>query len=66
MNHNISPLIALQKLDLRIMEINNQHRKIPERLNAAETPLREAKQLLQETNAALETVVKERRSHEKD
>ena len=66
MNHNLSPLIALQKLDLRIMEINNQRRKIPERLNAVEVPLREAKQLLLETNAALETVVKERRSHEKD
>jgi len=66
LSYNLSPLIALQKLDLRIMEINNQRRKIPERLQTVETPLREATQLLQETNAALEIVVKERRSHEKD
>jgi len=48
------------------MEINNQRRKIPERLQTVETPLREATQLLQETNAALEIVAKERRSQEKD
>lgn len=66
MKHNLSPLIALQKLDLRIMEINNQRRKIPERLQTVEIPVREAKQLLQETTAALELLVKERRSHEKD
>ena len=66
MNHNLSPLIALQKLDLRIMEINNQRRKIPERLQTVEGPLQEAQQLLQETNAAMEIVIKERRSHEKD
>ena len=66
MNHNLSPLVALQKLDLRIMEINSQRRKIPERLQAVEAPLREAKQLLQETSATMEILIKERRSHEKD
>lgn len=66
MKHNLSPLIALQKLDLRVMEINSQRRKIPERLQTVETPLREAQQLLQQTNAAMEGLVKERRSHEKD
>lgn len=66
MKHNLSPLIALQKLDLRVMEINNQRRKIPERLQAVESPLREAQQLLQQTSAAMEILVKERRSHEKD
>lgn len=66
MNQNLSPLIALQKLDLRIMEINNQRRKIPERLQKVESPLREAQQLLQQTNAAVEILIKERRSHEKD
>jgi predicted nucleic acid-binding Zn-ribbon protein len=66
LNQNLSPLIALQKLDLRIMEINNQRRKIPERLQKVESPLREAQQLLQQTNAAIEILIKERRSHEKD
>ena len=66
MNQNLSPLIELQKLDLRIMEISDQRRRIPERLQAVETPLREAKQSLQDTSAAMESSVKERRAHEKD
>jgi uncharacterized protein len=66
LNQNLSPLIELQKLDLRIMEITEQRRKIPERLHAVESPLREAKQSLQETSAAVEASVKERRSHERD
>lgn len=66
MNQNLSPLIELQKLDLRIMEITEQRRKIPERLHAVEAPLRDAKQSLQETSVAIDALVKERRSHEKD
>ena len=66
MNQNLSPLIELQKIDLRIMEITEQRRRIPERLHAVETPLREAKQSLQDTSSAVEASVKERRSHEKD
>jgi predicted nucleic acid-binding Zn-ribbon protein len=66
LNQNLSPLIELQKLDLRIMEITDQRRKIPERLHAVEAPLREAKQSLQDTSSAVEASVKERRSHEKD
>jgi uncharacterized protein len=66
LNQNLSPLIELQKLDLRIMEISEQRRKIPERLHAVEAPLREAKQLLQDTNSSIDALVKERRSHEKD
>jgi len=66
LKHNLSPLIALQKLDLRCMEINTQRRKIPERLQVVETPLREAQQLLQQTSAGMEALVKERRSHGKD
>jgi predicted nucleic acid-binding Zn-ribbon protein len=66
LNQNLSPLIDLQRLDLRIMEITEQRRRIPERLRAVEAPLREAKQFLQDTSAAVETSVKERRAHEKD
>ena len=66
MNQNLSPLIELQKLDLRIMEITEQRRKIPERLHAVEAPLREAKHALQELTAAVEVSVKERRAHERD
>lgn len=66
MNQNLSPLIELQKLDLRIMEIIEQRRHIPERLQAIEAPLREAKQQLQERSSSVDALVKERRSHEKD
>ena len=66
MNQNLSPLIELQKLDLRIAEIKDQRRKIPERLQAVDVPLREARQLHQQTSASVETLVKERRSHEQD
>ena len=66
MNHDLSPLIELQKLDLRIMEITEQRRKIPERLHTVEAPLREAKLVVENTNAAVEALVKERRSHESD
>jgi uncharacterized protein len=66
LNQRISPLVALQKLDLRIMEILEIRRKIPERLQSAETPLREASQILKEATAAVEVAAKERRSHERD
>jgi predicted nucleic acid-binding Zn-ribbon protein len=66
LNQKLFPLIELQKLDLRIMEINEIRRKIPERLHAAETPLRDATQILADTTTAVEAAVKERRSHEKD
>jgi len=48
------------------MEITEQRRKIPERLHAVEAPLRDAKQVLQDANASVETLTKERRAHEKD
>lgn len=66
LNQKLSPLIELQKLDLRIMEISEIRRKIPERLHAAEGPLRDATQVLTDTTTAVEAAVKERRSHEKD
>ena len=66
LNQNLSPLIELQKLDLRIAEIKDQRRKIPERLQAVDAPLREARQQYQQTNISVETLVKERRSHEQD
>ncbi|MGZ9188615.1 MAG: zinc ribbon domain-containing protein, partial [Nitrospira sp.] len=66
MNLQLSPLIELQKIDLRIVELKEQRRKIPERLEVNEAPLREAKRVLQEASASAEALIKERRSHEKD
>lgn len=48
------------------MEVDDIRRKIPDRLHVAEAPVREAAQALHDTKAAVETAVKERRSHEKD
>ena len=66
MNVQLSPLIALQKIDLRIAELKEQRRKIPELLEINEAPLREAKRVLQEASVTSETLTKERRSQEKD
>ncbi|MCE3223048.1 MAG: uncharacterized protein K0S58_1228 [Nitrospira sp.] len=66
LNQQLSPLIELQKIDLRIVELKEQRRKIPARLEIHEAPLREAKRLLQETSASTDALIKERRSHEKD
>ncbi len=66
MNPHLSSLIELQTLDLRIAEIKEQRRKIPERLAAAEAPLREAARLLKEAADSVEAHVKERRARERD
>lgn len=66
MNLKLTPLVELQKVDLRILEITELRRKIPDRLYAAEAPLRAAAQVVKDTAAAMEALVKERRSYEKD
>lgn len=66
LNPHLSSLIELQTLDLRIAEIREQRRKIPERLAAAEAPLRDAARLLKETTDSVEALVKERRARERD
>jgi predicted nucleic acid-binding Zn-ribbon protein len=65
-NIQLSPLIELQKLDLRIAEAKEERRRIPERLDMAEAPLRDAKRILSESSVAVEAYTKEKRSHEKD
>jgi predicted nucleic acid-binding Zn-ribbon protein len=66
LNPNLSPLIELQKFDLRIMEIKDERRQIPQRLHIIEAPLQESKRVLLDATSAVDTLVKERRSHEKD
>jgi len=66
LSQKLSPLLELQKLDLRIMEISDARRKIPDLLHTAEAPLRDTSKTLIETKTAAEVAVKERRSHEKD
>lgn len=65
-NLQLSPLIELQKLDLRIADLKEQRRRIPERLEASQVPVREVKQVLQEATTSVDALNKERRSQEKD
>lgn len=48
------------------MEVAELRRKIPERLHAAEVPLRHAAHALHQTTGEMEGLVKARRAHEKD
>ncbi len=66
MNPQLLPLIQLQALDLRTAEIKEQRGRIPGLLEAAERPLREAKQHLQKATTSAETAVKARRDRERD
>jgi len=66
LNLQLSPLIELQKLDLRIADLKEQRRRIPERLEVSEAPVRDVKRVLQDASTSLDAVNKERRSHEKD
>jgi len=48
------------------MEIKDQRRKIPERLQAVEVPRREAQQSHKQATASVDSLIKERRSYEQD
>lgn len=64
MNPQLQPLIQLQSLDLRGSAIKEQRRKIPDRLQSAEQPLRDARQLLEKASARAEAATKARRERE--
>ncbi|MBI4401288.1 MAG: hypothetical protein HY581_06625 [Nitrospirae bacterium] len=66
MNPQLPPLIELQALDLRIVEIKELQRKTPELIASAEAPLREATRLLKEATVSVEALTKERRGRERD
>jgi uncharacterized protein len=59
-------LIDLQTIDLRILEIKDQERKLPALLQASETPLREAREQSQALAKELDTLNKDRRDRERD
>ncbi len=66
MNPQLSPLIELQTLDLRIMEIKDQQRKTPDLIQSAEAPLKDAQQALKQATGSVEILVKDRRDKERD
>jgi len=59
-------LIELQALDLRILEVKEQERKLPSLFQAAESPLQEITLLLQGLTSEFDKSVKERRDRESD
>ncbi|MBD0305954.1 MAG: hypothetical protein ICV76_05310, partial [Nitrospiraceae bacterium] len=66
MNQQLASLIELQAIDLRMLEIKEQERKIPTSLQAAEHPLKEAQQQVAAATTLLESLQKERRDRERD
>jgi uncharacterized protein len=66
LNPQLQPLVDLQALDLRIMDIKEKQKKIPDLIETAEAPLRSAAQQLKDMTTSGETLVKERRDRERD
>lgn len=66
MNLQLQYLINLQKFDLRIFQIQDQLRKAPELLKSAETPLQDILAKLQVLKNSGESLVKQRRSSERE
>ncbi len=66
MNLQLQYLINLQKFDLRIFQIQDQLRKAPELLKSAETPLQDILAKLQVLKNTGESLVKQRRSSERE
>lgn len=66
MNLQLQYLINLQKFDLRIFQIQDQLRKAPELLKSAEAPLQDILTRLQTLKNTGESLVKQRRSAERE
>ncbi|WP_447986442.1 zinc ribbon domain-containing protein [Nitrospira sp. Nam74] len=66
MHPQLPILIDLQTIDLRILEIKDQERKLPQLLQASESPLQEAREQSQTLAKELDTLNKERRDRERD
>lgn len=66
MHPQLPILIDLQTIDLRILEIKDQERKLPALLQASENPLLEARTRSQILTSELESLNKDRRERERD
>ena len=66
MNPHLPRLIELQALDLRMAEISAQRRRMPERLEAAQRPLRAAMDAHKEASLVVESLTKERKGFERE
>ena len=66
MNLQLSLLVKLQQLDLKLDGLEKQRQQIPQRLQAAQLPVEQAQKRLEDLKALLKTVVAERRNSEHD
>ncbi|MXX10596.1 MAG: hypothetical protein F4201_08915 [Nitrospira sp. SB0677_bin_15] len=66
MNFQLSLLVQLQQLDLKLHDLEQQQQQIPERFHAAQTPVDEARKRAESLKTMLETIAAERRSGEDD
>ena len=66
MNFQLSLLVQLQQLDLKLHDLEKQRQQIPQRLHAAQLPVDQARTRSEDLKAALETIAAERRSSEQD
>jgi len=66
LNSELSKLVVLQKLDIKIYEIHAQHQKIPERIRMAQAPVVDAHKHIEELKVMIEKIATERRGGEQD
>ena len=66
MNFQLSLLVQLQRLDLKLDGLEQQRQRIPERLHAAALPVEQARKRLEDLGNLLETIAADRRNSEQD
>ena len=66
MNAQLSHLVQLQQVDLKIHQLDVQRQQIPKRIEVARRPLDQAQARLDELKAAMEKAAADRRSGEQD
>ena len=66
MNLQLSRLVQLQQLDLKLHDLEQQQQRIPQRLQAAQAPVDQAQKRLEGLQASMETLTSERRTGEQD
>ena len=66
MNFQLSLLVQLQQLDLKLHDLETQQQQIPQRLQAAQVPVEQTRKRSEELKTMLETIAAERRSSEQD
>ena len=66
MNFQLSLLVQLQQLDLKLHDLEKQQQQIPGRLHAAQSPVDQARKRAEDLKTLLETIAAQRRSSEDD